>query len=130
MSLWPVPFPNIVPGEHTVVIINEISPSRTMAESSLNRFRLALLSRKSADKSEGYLVQSLESYLEHLTASSSEAKGKEMTMLAEYWEEQMHFVDICEAEEINGLPSSAERSMERLRQNRVWDTITNAWDDD
>ncbi len=76
------------------------------------------------------LVQSLKSYQEHLTASLSEAKGKETTMLAEYWAEQTHSVANCKAEEINESLPSAERKLERMRLSRVWDTITCAWDND
>lgn len=127
-TLWPVPFPHLCLGELSIVIINEKSPSTRMEKSSPSKFRLAVVSPKTADKSEGYRVQSLEAYLEGLLEHSSGIQREKIATLLQYWKQRMSFVGSCRAAEIDELLPTAEKNMEKVKQSRVWEIISHAWD--
>lgn len=99
-----------------------------MEKSSPSKFRLAVVSPKTADKSEGYRVQSLEAYLEGLLEHSSGIQREKIATLLQYWKQRMSFVGSCRAAEIDELLPTAEKNMEKVKQSRVWEIISHAWD--
>ncbi|KAI4267736.1 MAG: hypothetical protein L6R38_008118 [Xanthoria sp. 2 TBL-2021] len=126
--LWPVPFPYLCPGELSIVIINEQSPSTRLEKTFPSKFRLAVISPKTADKSDGYRVQSLEAYLEGLTECSSGIRSEEVAALLQYWKQRMSFVGSCEAAEIDELLPTAEKNLEKVKQSCIWGNVSRAWD--
>ncbi|CAO1602475.1 hypothetical protein XANCAGTX0491_006085 [Xanthoria calcicola] len=128
-ALWPVPFPDLHPGELSIVIINEYTPSMRTEVAYPNKFRLAVVSPKTADESDGYHVQSFESYLEGLPPCSSGTHSEEeIATLGQYWNQRMGFVGSCEAAEIDELLPTAAKHMEEMRKSRVWQNTTRMWD--
>ncbi len=128
-ALWPVPFPDLHPGELSIVIINEYTPSMHTEVAYPNKFRLAVVSPKTADKSDGYHVQSFESYLAGLPQCSSGTQSEaEIATLGQYWNQRMGFVGSCEAAEIDELLPTAAKHMEEARKSRVWQNTTYMWD--
>ena len=136
-ALWPVPFPDLHPGKLSIVIINEYTPSlltkaNYCSETQLcdyphpSKFRLAVVSPKTADKSDGgYHVQSFESYLEGLPhCSSGKQTEEEIATLVQYWKQRMSFVGSCKATEIDELLPTAAKHMEEMRQSPEWEIIT------
>ena len=131
-ALWPVPFRALHPGELSIVIINEYTPSlltkanlcsetQSCDYSNPGKFRLAVVSPKTADKRDGYHVQSFESYLKVSTSTQSE---KEIATLVQFWKQRMSFVGSCEAAEIDELLPTAAKQMEEMRRSPEWEVIT------
>ncbi|KAI4101025.1 MAG: hypothetical protein LQ339_005253 [Xanthoria mediterranea] len=128
-ALWPVPFPDLHPGELSIVIINETNPSMHTEGSYPSKFRLAVVGPKTADQRDGYIVQSFESYLEGSPQCSSGTQSEEeIATLVQYWKQRMSFVGSCEAAEIDELLPTAAKHMEGMRKSRVWQNTTRMWD--
>ena len=128
-ALWPVPFPAFHPGDLSIVIIIEQTTSTKAEVHAPNKFRLAVVSRKRANKKDRYRVQSFESYLEGLPERSTSLQSEDGTAtLMEYWRQRMNFVGSCEAAEINELLPTAANNMEEIRENQRWLNITREGD--
>ena len=132
---WPVSFPDMQPGDVSILIINEHDPifqfRKSGKESNEEKFRLAIIRLESAGKRDKYHIESMDTYLANLAndPSCSLLQNEELVQLRRCWTEQMSFVQECDNEEIEELMSAAKIKTQRARKAPRWETLERVWND-
>ncbi|KAL8916578.1 MAG: hypothetical protein Q9172_006243 [Xanthocarpia lactea] len=114
-TVWPLPFPELKKGEWSILIFNDHRWRK------MNKvYHLAMIMPKTENPEEGYKVESMESFLEHVVGNSTNAGADaiEKANLLEYWKRKTPFLEMCPAEEIHELLPAFKKTMEVARKRK------------
>ncbi|KAL8905277.1 MAG: hypothetical protein Q9171_006726 [Xanthocarpia ochracea] len=119
-TVWPLPFPELKKGEWSILIFND---RRLWKKTEV--YHLAMITPKTEKLEEGYEVESMESFLEHVvgTSTSAGADATERANPLEYWKRKTPFLEMCPAEEIHELLSAFKKTMESMRKRKSFHTL-------